>query len=552
MKNYYFAGAFTLLVCFAQAQSNHFTKGMLDYDWPITSMEISANEDHILCVLRSSQNGVGCVVYNNLGNTIFGAKIRDNDFSIPYQRMQVRLKNNAIYTVASWTYCDYYQQPALVKLDSACSEEWRTNIENAGEYPCFLPSADNTWWVIRDGDTPLKFDDQTGAHLETGNAVIPVFSDYLELGNDRYLTYGNAGLVIYNSALTQLAAAPLAISTTDAALLPNGKIAVLRGTNYLEVYNEALVLEKVTALPPTNNTWPASITVVNDTIQLLYAGEQFTGAALYSLTLDDLGYAPHPNEHAFQVYDMEAVGNNMLLAGVNMERVIGIKKEPLAKAFDYNFYTDVAVTSVKGPDTLYATIANSSISYRYSDVEVTIKNKGNQTIEGLRLHGFLDEYTFICPTEVWYDQKFSFAPLQPGDSVTIEIPKIDWGLPLFSASLHHNLCLRAVLPQDSLDANPTDNTACLGLIPVTTTVSTTQPALVPVQVAPNPATDQVRLTFPEGTYHLQLTDGLGRTVCTLDGSGQECIIQRNDLPGGLYFGRLELDNQRGYFRVVFE
>lgn len=552
MKNYYLTSLLMLLVLLARAQSNDFTKGIIYYNWPVQAMELATDGDRILCVTRGPQYGVSYLLLDTAGNVLSTREIRYKDFITTAQKVQVRLKKNAVYTVAAYTYCDFGQVAALVKTDEAGMELWRRAVDNPGDKPCFMPAGDNAWWVFRDGDTPLKFDENVSNPIETFNAVLPTFDDYLELGNDRYLTYGSAGLTIYDSELAKLAEAPAGIFTQDAALLPNGNIAVLRSGTYLEVYNEALALVHVAALPPTTNTAPSSITVVNDTIQVLYVGEQFTGAELYSLTLDNLGGVPHPNENVFRVFDMLATGDKMLLAGTHTEQVISIKKEPIHRAFQYNFYTDVAVTSLQAPDTLYATINNVFVSYRYSDVKVTVKNRGTQPVERLRLHGFLSEYTYICPTETWYDEQHTFAPLQPGDSITINIPEISWAGPTFSQPNLGFLCLRAILPQDSLDANPEDNKACSGLIPIKTTVSTTQPVPVPIQVAPNPATDQVLISFPEGTYRLQLTDGLGRIVRTLEGYGNQCVIQRENLPGGVFFGRLDLNDRRGFTRILFE
>ena len=60
---------------------------------------------------------------------------------------------------------------------------------------------------------------------------------------------------------------------------------------------------------------------------------------------------------------------------------------------------------------------------------------------------------------------------------------------------------------------------------------------LPVKVYPNPFITETTFEIPEnaptGDYHLQLLDGMGRTLRTVLFSGNKCLLQRESLPAGI-------------------
>ena len=80
-----------------------------------------------------------------------------------------------------------------------------------------------------------------------------------------------------------------------------------------------------------------------------------------------------------------------------------------------------------------------------------------------------------------------------------------------------------------------------------TKVEHTPQVASPVKVYPNPFSDQTIIEFgysPDHNYNITITDQLGRTVSTTEkiNSGK-VIVERNNLPSGLYYYRLHEDQE---------
>ena len=116
-----------------------------------------------------------------------------------------------------------------------------------------------------------------------------------------------------------------------------------------------------------------------------------------------------------------------------------------------------------------------------------------------------------CPTSSHIVKSFDSLDLGPGEEVVLDLGLVETPFVPYSVPNPWKVCVWSSMPNGQVDANHTNNLACLNVSGI---VSSTEPEVVAFALSPNPATDACTLTWGENLRpeRVQLYDLYGRLV----------------------------------------
>ncbi|MEQ1746065.1 MAG: T9SS type A sorting domain-containing protein [Saprospiraceae bacterium] len=176
----------------------------------------------------------------------------------------------------------------------------------------------------------------------------------------------------------------------------------------------------------------------------------------------------------------------------------------------------------------------------FGQLHAIVKNTGSEPISEFVVMGRYTSCWYGCPIEkhfAWLKYMF----LEPGESKGVQLEQ-DFYLLQEMGTTSVDLCFWTNLPNGHLDGIPEDDRLCKT---ITLIVSDDEPvADAPtVRVMPNPAGEQATFFLEdqatEGKQHrIVVTNASGQIVRQEAFFGQNWVLERGDLPAGLYFYQL--------------
>lgn len=436
--------------------------------------------------------------------------------------------------------CDVGLPPYISKWNNAGELQWEVSylqliVNWQFDSLTVLPGPDQSLWVFQRNTPPVQLD-SNGAIAGMSAEAEPLFTGFIAIPNQQYLTWNPNSLIRYNETLTTKTEVATPHPVRDAALLSNGQIAVLT-THELLVLDTTLTIHGQWDLPATVVGQWIGVETQDSTIYLLNSGAEEVALFQWSADLNE-GNAQLVSPYTgFKVEQFACRNGQLYLAGSNSRKVIGLKSRPIATPL-YELHQDASVTTVQSPAPIEIWPAAGTIySARWKNIEIVVANLGTDTLESVILNGVMDGSSYFCFQIQAYQDTFSNLHIPPGDSTTITIPELTWsnltpnGLPSW-----FTICFWTSMPNDSLDALTANDRYC-GTF--STLVDVKNPAIPePVlSIQPNPAHETTTIVLPERLYfpaELVLYNALGLEVRREVVQSSTPVLSRGDLPPGIY------------------
>lgn len=443
--------------------------------------------------------------------------------------------------LGSFFQCDIVIPWSLYRYDATGTLLWQTTVFD--EYPDIyevkmMPGPDGTIWLLAPGEPALQIDTDDGQFVAYG-PFLPFFNSYLQLSDNKLITYGSDGLGRYNTTLTSLHFELPGIHVLKADTLGDGRIIALDNTQLFR-FDHNLNLEKM-----ENHGIPADqiadMDADSDQIWILTKGPAAT-LLKFNSNLQQVDILALPDNEPFHPRFLHRSGNRMLMAGEewsSSQQAVAVRSMP-ADSLSFNATTDATVVAISSPNLPlgYAVPSpNPGYSIVFKDVFITVKNEGNAPLESVSLNCVMSSYQYFCGLEEdRYQHHFTGLSIAPGDSLQISIGNLFWEEPNVSLPSTVTLCFRTTLPNDSLDRNPQNNSFCQTfgvLVPVIEPA----PVVQGLEIFPNPASGDCTIHIPGDSNEdavLRLFDGTGRLVKTESFSDSSLLLHRKNTPPGMY------------------
>lgn len=444
------------------------------------------------------------------------------------------------YIVIDYVFeCDIIIPRSLARFDFAGTRIWDKYLDVLGEHAKLLPGPGNLFWVFREADVPLLYD-QDGNLLESGPNIMPVFKGYKERSNGKLLTFGLTDLNLYNKTLNTVQSIDFGVEIVNVDTLSGGRTVVLTFQN-LYILDASFDVIKV--ITHGLSSYALKDMATDGTQIKVLSGNSEPAIRTYNTDLQLIATQLLPGNDPFLPKFMAVHGDRMVLTGNTLPsnassngQVIGVRSMPINQPA-YAATADTRVTNVTmpAPPIAYPASNYPGGTIKANDVKVTVRNDGHAALETVSLNAVLSSYNFFCGLiEKPYYQTFSGLNVAPGDSITIEVGSLVGEFVGMSLPTVYPLCFWTTLPNDSLDVNPLNDAACKSF---STVIETKNPEIIyPLAVFPNPTAGDFLLVLPAKTIEatVQLFDLTGRTVLQTSGSGNEISVSAPALSRGLY------------------
>ena len=460
-------------------------------------------------------------------------------------------------TTAYFFECDIIIPRHIARYDATGTLLWKRPLDMDGsvvQTPVkLLPGPDSTFWIFRAGRPPVQFN-AAGDSIGVAGIVLPLFSGYAATADSLLLTYGPAGITLYDPGLNFLRLGFSGQPVLKARSLPDGRFAVLKQDRLILANSNFSTLQEV-ALPGP----PIDMAVSDSGIWVL-ASTTPNRLLHYDLTLHLLESLPISPTAPFQPSFLAAAGQRLAMLGeeyrAGVSQVVGLRSTPAA-AIDFDATPDAALLEITMP---HLPVDHYSLSTGYhfiqfDSVAVTLKNEGPDTLRQVTINAVLGYDNFICQVEYPFRRSFTGLELAAGQSASLYIgPIIQGGAQFFSTQT--SLCFWTTLPNDSLDHHAGNNTIC-GNFQVL--VPAAEPGKVnpePMRVFPNPAHTFCRVEWPDQslqTARVSVINMAGQKVVETTVEANSWNFVRHGLPAGLYLVLVvREDGQRLAGKVYFD
>jgi len=196
-----------------------------------------------------------------------------------------------------------------------------------------------------------------------------------------------------------------------------------------------------------------------------------------------------------------------------------------------------------------------AVSFFFGKVFATVTNIGSSPVSRFLVNGRFNSCWNTCYLQEQFFKSFEIS-LNPGESTEVLLENA------FSLSGTYDgpqftLCFWTALPDDRLDAIPDDDRYCetFSVIVSDEEVDVVENA---VRVSPNPARDQavfsVNAPDADGAeFKIMLVNASGQIVRQAEFAGPKWMMERGDLPAGLYFYQIANEhNVVGKGKIVLE
>lgn len=216
--------------------------------------------------------------------------------------------------------------------------------------------------------------------------------------------------------------------------------------------------------------------------------------------------------------------------------------------------SDIAITGISfsGAPTGHTGITSSNFppftpittySVNYTNVFVSVKNEGTDTIQHCKLH-FMGKTGCAIPfcgmLYFTISKEFDGLAIAPGATAILDFDTLVVDCSVEDLS---NLCLTASEVNYRREKNDVNSQFCK-FIP-NLFVDTAEPTSFTFSIAPNPATERLQVTLPEGIHEIQYRIFASDGHVVQNGQFQGNNIWINELPDGFYW--LWLHDKNGQY-----
>lgn len=238
----------------------------------------------------------------------------------------------------------------------------------------------------------------------------------------------------------------------------------------------------------------------------------------------------------------------------NFDRRVWVYSDTIGVSGTWSSASDIAINNItfSSTPTGYTGLTSSNFppfnpittySVNYNNVFVSVKNQGTDTIQHCKLH-FMGKTGCAIPfcgmLYFTISKEFDGLAIAPGATALLDFDTLVIDCSVEDLS---NLCLTASEVNYRREKNDINSEFCR-FIP-NLFVDTNEPTSFTFVIAPNPASEQLRVTLPEGIddtqYRIFASDG----HVVQDGRLQGANIWINELPDGFYW--LWLNDKNGQY-----
>lgn len=247
-----------------------------------------------------------------------------------------------------------------------------------------------------------------------------------------------------------------------------------------------------------------------------------------------------PADNIFTIDDIKWQDNNYYFSGREQFSFIKKTKEfaPLPQKYDIEL-VNIETVSIDNPNSPFVTF----------NLDFTIVNKSDTTISSFYLYSDII-FVGFCGQTIQFQKLIFDSLITPGDTLIVRAP-LD--LPGFVISIvGTTICFHASSPDYYLDLNQDNNTNCRDLLTSTNNILLINNL---IKVFPNPASDIIKIQTEnnlqiESLYLYNIAGQLQNI--TSDIHSNQATLQRNNLPAGLYW--LKVQTSEGFVmkKVVFQ
>lgn len=394
-------------------------------------------------------------------------------------------------------------------------------------------------------DSILLKADANGDSLWSSVYQYGTINSILENHRHQYLLGCDNGIVKTDSSGTVQSFVPFSQGVSQVYQLPDSSYLLLSGT---ELIRTDTLFSTITSVNLSPLFWNVSSFDVGTNICAAGTTQSGAGAITFDLQLQPLDTSFFGEA---EPRDVAATTTGYALAGIEHTSQ---NNNAFIKTFDNSLATvqhatDAGIVSVR-IDTVYTQPVPSAPPGVYDiffDTRVTIKNFGNDTINGLYINS---RFIFFSACAINRHLSYYSAPLAPGDSTELHLGLLqDYSL-YYPTGGNYSACFWTSVPNSKIDSDHSNDSACFSLA-----VPTGMQELdrYDLSIYPNPAHDILTIELPssaEPVTQAIIYNSLGQIVMSREikaGSGQ---VDISPLSPGVYFIEVFLNDRIARARLV--
>ncbi len=449
--------------------------------------------------------------------------------------------------VAALFQCDIILPWQLSKLDWDGNVQWKQDLDfffGPFDTVKLLPGPGAMFWLIHPYSLP-KLYTADGVLSETGPFSLSAFDGLRITPANRQLVYGANGLALYNSTLLSYQFALKDQHLLGAEALPDGHfIALSSDTLYRLDGDFAIQLTAPLHLGVSPNL---KMTLAGGQIRILSLSSPHRLLRFDTATLTLLETINIPDDAPFQPQALLGIDDRLLLAGNehylagSSTQVVVARTFPAADIPDFSATADAALEELVLPVSpvgmqLPPAPLVPAYSIRLDSAYVIVKNKGATVLNTITVNSVFGSINWLCGTEeAQYRQTFSNLNLAPGDTLHLDLGAIQRNVPgILPPSI--SICFWTTLPNDSLDADRSNNITCR-TASVTISTHEPRPAVRDLAIQPNPVVGTAVFHWendPFADAEVQVYDLAGRLERSVHTTGFSWTFDRQQTPSGIY------------------
>ena len=450
--------------------------------------------------------------------------------------------------IASFFQCDIILNFKVYRLDWNGNTIWTAEpglTASFNDTLKILPGAGATFWIFREGQLPELYSTTDGSFINHGPFILPIFRDFLKTADQYLLTYGSSGLARYTPNLQSLQFGLTKTSLLSAVELP--------GNRYATVSSDSLYLldADLNVFNKTALNLPAGIALdlaySNGLLQLLASTTPRQIIQYDIATLNLLQTLSIPSIAPFQPeFIWTNVSDQLVLAGVEHPlpntdaQVLEVRTVPAGSMPDFDATADASLDEIYMPSTPKGKMLGNpapGYSITVDSVSVRVSNHSSATLEQITVNGILNAFNWHCGLQRdLYRKTFTGLHLAPGASVELELGTLYWARPSAGLPSSVTLCFWTTLPNDSLDADFTNNRSCQ-TVPVIVRTNSPTPEIGALSIQPNPAGEWAIFEWENpdfATAQIRVFDAAGALITDQQIWGKYWKFQRGKLAAGWY------------------
>lgn len=449
---------------------------------------------------------------------------------------------------AAFFQCDIPVPWELYKYDWDGNLIWKQPLnfsDDPFEPMKLLPGPANMVWIFRENKEPLLYS-AGGELFETGPFALSLFDGFRTTPDNRSLTFGKKGLALYHPNLLSYQFALKDRELLGAEALPDGHFVAL-SADTLYLLDKDFVLEKAVAHHISPGSSYLGLTLAGGDIRIIAhtAPRQIltfdVSTLLLKETLDVPPTAPFQPQELLGQNDLLFMAGEELPLNGTANQVVSIRSYPVPGVPDFSATADAAVEDVVLPSAPtgkqdYSPPFPLAYSMQLKDAYVLVKNEGPAVLQELTLNCVLATFNWFCgPEEAQFRKTYQNLNLLPGETKQLPVGTLEWSAPGV-LPLTVSFCFRSSLPNDSLDADHTNNMRCRSAS-VTVPTLNPQSQVQTLLISPNPSSGSGTVRWTNGDFEpatVRVFDPTGRLQLEEQVMGPVWTFERQRLPAGMY------------------